>query len=211
MLTEEEIKKLQDENEKLKQEKEAAETAKTEAEEAKTAAETAKTEAEAAKEKAEADLVSVKRSAGHFRKLSEMNDEEKAKLSEKERDLLEREEKLAEEKAGFRDEITRQMSQRENMRRWVGNDSESEKKMQEAYDKLNMPDGTPEEVASRFEEAAKIAGIQQAEPPVSIGGGQGPQSRGNKSFAETEKGKEMAEKMWPDDSNPITKEETKKE
>ena len=200
MLTEEEIKQLEDDKAALEKEKEDWNKEKT-------GLETKVTEAETAKDKAETNLVSVKQSAGHFRKLSEMNDEEKAKLTEKEKDLLQREENLANEKVAYKDEISRQVGRENMIRRYVGDDQESRKALEDAYGTLTLPEGTPEETQARIDSAAKLAGIEKHEPNISVGFGEGvkPKKEGD-SFADTEKGKEALKKMFPDTKEPENKE-----
>ena len=137
------------------------------------------------------------REFGEFRKLSE---EQVAKLSEAERVIYEnglllqaeREKNAAAAKTARETSITAAIRAR------VGTDQKVFDRVRTMYDLVNLDDATPEGVAARA--AAALGALGQTEPDLlasiglTAGGGYQPPQRqeGDKSFADTEAGKQGA-------------------
>lgn len=102
----------------------------------------------------------------NFRKLNQMTEEERANLSQTEVEIKRQLEQLQEEKEALvknlqdRD-LAQTLTVKGNLfKNIAGDDEETNKKLQKAYDLINLPETTPEEISARVVAAANMARIE---------------------------------------------------
>lgn len=168
-------------------ERTARETAVADAQEARTAL-AAKTN----------DIVNMRQG---FKKLADMNDEEKAKLSEEQRITMQRLETV---------EAARQRDLEEGkealFNSLAGNDEKVKEKLKEKYALVQMPESSLEEIRARMNSVSTWAfaelGMVNNQPvaPVLPGGGGAPvfTPPGGKGFADTQQGAQLGQALFGD-------------
>lgn len=148
------------------------------------------------------DLVSIKR--GHkeeVRRLAEMSEEEKGKLTNEQIQNMARIEQLEDNRKKDLESAKERM-----MSAIAKNDQKVLEKIKEKYALVQMPESTVEEIASRLNSVATWAyselGMTVNNPiaPVLPGGGNPPiiTNVDDKPFSDTEKGKEVASALFGD-------------
>lgn len=99
----------------------------------------------------------------NFRKLEELNDEERKKLSAQELELMQRQEKLEKEQEDFRKQseeaiIKRKMDTETRLfKKYVGTDKELGEKVKFHYDRLTDKAETEEEIEKKLQDAIRLA------------------------------------------------------
>jgi chromosome segregation ATPase len=145
---------------------------------------------------------SLSKSAAHFgekrKKLAEMTEEEKSKLTAEETRLRKVEEDLEARGKEIETRTRLEIRREESLRRYTGGDAEVQKKIDAELSVLNMPETTPEEIEAKVSKAARLAGLTgSGTPSLSIGGGEGPtHTEVKKKFPETEQGKQTYKQMF---------------
>lgn len=165
-----------------------------------------------ARETLEKDLLSAKEALAQktndvvnmrhgYKKLEDMNEEEKAKLSEEQRQTIQRLETV---------EAARQKDLEEGKEalfdRLAGNDPKVKEKLKEKYALVQMPESSLSEIGARLQSVSSWAfaelGMVNNRPvsPVLPGNGGSPvfQSPDGKRFAETQKGEELGNALFGD-------------
>lgn len=130
----------------------------------------------------------------NFRRLEQMTETEKGKLSDKEKELMQRQEALEDQQKSFENKQTE--SYREYaFRTIVGTDKDLREAVEEKYKIIAGDAKTPEEIAERVQDALAMARRkhESINPIASImgAGGTGP-VRKDTNFADTARGKDLA-------------------
>lgn len=144
------------------------------------------------------DIVSMRQG---FKRLADMNEEEKAKLSEEQRVTMQRLETV---------EAARQRDLEEGKEalfdKLSGNDPKVKEKLKEKYSLVQMPEGSLSEISARLQSVSTWAfaelGMVNNRPiaPVLPGGGGAPvfQAPGSTRFAETPQAKKLESELFGD-------------
>lgn len=99
----------------------------------------------------------------NFRKLEELNDEERKKLSAQELELMQRQEKLEKEQEDFRKQseeaIVKRKVETETklFKKYIGNDKELGEKVKFHYDRLTDKAETEDEIEKKLQDALRLA------------------------------------------------------
>jgi len=168
----------------------------------KAAAEAAAAEAKEHLAKKTDEFVRAKQGlTGEIKKLADMSEEEKAKMSASEQELRGRLEQQEEVTKRERDAAKEAM-----FIAVAGSNADLLAKLKEKYALVTLPEGTTEEIRTRINSVAPWAfselGIVERRPvPIEaaiLGGGEAPRSRedGETRFADTEKGKAATEHFF---------------
>ena len=104
----------------------------------------------------------------NFKKVRDMNEEEKKSLTAREMALLQRQEKLEEEQNSLTTRILKSYEE-EALREFAGDDVETRKKVQDSYGRLSDKAETREEVMNKMKDAAILAGKRTINPLSSLG------------------------------------------
>lgn len=149
------------------------------------------------------DLIGMRKQyEGKFRSLSEMTEEEKAKLSDAELELKRQtealqlqQEEMQREQAQFRQQ-QRESHVNEAIRRLVGNDEKAAEKIKFNLDRIKGADEavTAEDVSKYVNDAFFLLGDERPDPvraAANFGGGDAPGAGDTKGFAETPAGQEL--------------------
>lgn len=134
----------------------------------------------------------------NFRKLEQMTEEEKAKLSDKEKELMLRQEALETQQKEF---TSKQIESSKNhvLTMLVGDDEETRAKVLKNYDRIKDEATSLEEISIKMNEAYSMTiGTQNIANPLSVAmgfnGGQAPKKESTR-FADTERGKAIAKEL----------------
>jgi len=149
------------------------------------------------------DLVGQRK---QFKRLSEMSEEEKDAMSQKEIELQERQEALEAEQEAFRKEQEESRMKEVNARKenaikkLVGDNEEYAEKVRSNYERIkdSAEAQTEEEVVRVATEAFNMLGDDRPEPvsnAVNGSGGSSPQGLPDTGFADSPQGKGLAEQM----------------
>ena len=143
----------------------------------------AKQEAELAETKEK--LQKLENKDYNFKKLRDMNDEEKGKLSATELELKKKQEELEENQTKFQTTVI-EGNKAEALAVLVGNDAEMKKKVLYNYDRIKGDAVTKEQINAKMREAHNMLGMAQSQvnpinQAVGFQGGAGGVSSGNKT------------------------------
>lgn len=199
-MTEEEIKKLQEDKKKAEDEL-ASLKAKSEADIKAKDDELAKSKTRIA----ELEDISRKQS-NNFKKLKDMSEKEKELLTEKEREILERQEKLEEDQKKFFESQEAEKKKNSESARdrfislYAGSDPAKKEKILTQYNRFVDAEDNEEAIAKKVKDAATLSGFATSgdNDPVLLAvnksGSSGVRDEGT-SFAETEDGKGLAKAL----------------
>ena len=144
----------------------------------------------------------VNEKTDNFKKFNEMSEEEKKAYDANTIELLKRNDLTAKENADLKSRLDAKEAQdkADNKSSIAGvyhqGDEKTKTDLETAYTALaGMPETTKEEIAKRYESAAKLAGIQVNSGPnplYSSVNGEAPRSKEAKDFVESPKGTEAA-------------------
>lgn len=154
------------------------------------------------------DIVQLRKSSEkEYTKLKDMTDAEKATLSDKEKELLERQERLESEQETFRAQQAESLAKEVTARRGrafeklIGTkDPELRKKMEDAFGKIKDSDKaqTDEEIAAVAQSAFNMLGVPRPEgvrQAINESGGGTGGIGGDGNFAESKEGKDLSGAM----------------
>lgn len=140
------------------------------------------------------ELQKYKNKDTNFKHLRDMTADEIARLTEQEKEIIRRQDKLEEDTNNFR-KSTVESIKKDALDRLSGGDVELRKKIEFHYDRFAGAVEDKEAVFSRMADAARLAGNGPQSNPL-LGalnmGGSGPTREEPKDFTETDKGKSLA-------------------
>ncbi len=146
------------------------------------------------------DLVNIKRGhQGEIKRLAELSEEEKGKLTEEQRQTMARLEKVEDDRKKDLENAKNRMFEAA-----AKGDAKTLEKLKEKYALVQMPESNVEEIAARLNSVATWAyaelGIVNNQPIAQVlpGGGEAPRTgeQGEKTFGETEQGKKVESALF---------------
>ena len=145
------------------------------------------------------ELAKLQNKDFNFKKLRDMNEEERAKLTEAEKSLMAKSEELEENQNKFTTQLV-DSYKNEAIAVHVGDDSEMKKKVLANYDRIVGSAVTKEEVYARMRDAFNMVGSGAGAPnPLatnhSIGGGFAPIPGGSKGGKLSPEEKDLGKKL----------------
>ena len=147
----------------------------------------------------------------NFKHLREMNDEEKAKLTAKEMELIQRQEKIEEDSKVSHEKQeaflkgTIEEYRDDAISTLIGDDEESKKKVLFHYERIKDEAITKAQIKQKVRDAVKLAQDDNASSPLFRGspslGGDAPRRKG-RDYSDSEEGKTLAKSLgmsWAQD------------